>query len=53
VRVLSGATLLDLASFYAYPADFPGGVAVAASDFDGDNRHRHRHRSRTGWRTAF
>jgi hypothetical protein len=38
VRVLSGANITDLHSFYAYEAEFTGGVAVAAGDFDGDNR---------------
>jgi hypothetical protein len=36
VRVFSGADLRELASFYAYDADFGGGVSVAAGDFNGD-----------------
>ena len=36
MRVFSGADLRELASFYAYDADFGGGVSVAAGDFDGD-----------------
>ena len=36
VRVLSGADLSTLASFYAYNASFTGGVMVAAGDFNGD-----------------
>ena len=38
VRVFSGAGLAELASFYAYPLAFPGGVNVAAGDIDGDGR---------------
>jgi hypothetical protein len=38
VRVLSGANLSELASFYAYTPIFTGGVQVAAGDVDGDGR---------------
>jgi Bacterial Ig domain/FG-GAP-like repeat len=36
VRILSGANLSELASFFAYNPAFTGGVFVAASDFNGD-----------------
>ncbi len=36
VRVLSGAGLTQLASFYAYPSNFGGGVRVGSLDVDGD-----------------
>jgi len=38
VRVLSGATLSELASFWAYDPAFDAGVSVAAGDVDGDGR---------------
>jgi hypothetical protein len=38
VRVLSGATLSELASFWAYDPAFGAGVSVAAGDIDGDGR---------------
>ena len=38
VRVFSGATLAELATFYAYDPAFTGGVHVAAGDVDGDGR---------------
>ncbi len=36
VRVFSGANGQELAGFYAYPANFIGGVSVAAGDVNGD-----------------
>ena len=38
VRVLSGANLSELASFWAYDPAFDGGVSVAAGDVAGDGR---------------
>ena len=38
VRVISGAALSELASFYAYDPVFAGGVSVAVGDLDGDGR---------------
>ncbi len=38
VRVFSGASLLEIWSFYAYSPFFTGGVSVAAGDVNGDGR---------------
>ncbi len=38
VKVFSGRTGLELASFYAFAEDFHGGVFVGAADFDRDGR---------------
>ena len=38
VKVFSGADLSTVASFYAYPSTFRGGVTVAAGDFNGDGK---------------
>ncbi|HVE94203.1 MAG TPA: ELWxxDGT repeat protein [Acidimicrobiales bacterium] len=38
VQVLSGADDTVLRSFYAYPADFTGGVFVGSGDYDGDGK---------------
>jgi hypothetical protein len=38
VSVFSGADLSPLATFFAYPPAFTGGVRVAAGDVDGDHR---------------
>jgi hypothetical protein len=38
VKVFSGATAAVIRSFFAYSADFRGGVYVAAGDVDGDGR---------------
>jgi Ca2+-binding RTX toxin-like protein len=37
-RVFDGGTLLQLGEFAPYPADFTGGVRVAAGDVNGDGR---------------
>jgi len=36
VKVFSGATGAEIRSFFAYEANFTGGVSVAAGDLDGD-----------------
>lgn len=38
VRILDGSNLQSLASFYAYDANFHGGVTVAVGDLNGDGR---------------
>jgi len=38
VRVWSGQTRQELFGFFAYGANFPGGVRVAAGDVDGDGK---------------
>lgn len=38
VRVISGKTRTEIASFFAYSASFLGGVRVAAGDVDGDGK---------------
>jgi hypothetical protein len=38
VKVFNGADLSTLASFFAYPVFFGGGVTVAAGDINGDGR---------------
>jgi hypothetical protein len=38
VRVFDGKDLSELASFYAYDADFHGGVTIAVGDLNGDGR---------------
>jgi protocatechuate 3,4-dioxygenase beta subunit/photosystem II stability/assembly factor-like uncharacterized protein len=38
VRVFSGRTRQEIMSFFAYAANFTGGVRVAAADVDGDGR---------------
>jgi hypothetical protein len=38
IKVLSGRDLSVLADFFAFEADFRGGVTVAAGDVDGDGR---------------
>ncbi len=37
-RVFSGSNGQELAGFYAYPANFIGGVSVAAGDVNGDGK---------------
>ena len=36
VRVVNGATFVDVANFFAYPANFTGGVRVGAGDWNND-----------------
>ena len=38
VKVFNGNTLAEVQSFFAYPAQFSGGVRVAVGDIDGDGR---------------